>query len=825
MFDLLWRDALFSLRALARRLPTTAVTLLTIALGIGATTAIFAVVHAVLIRPLPYPEPDALVGVWHAGTVQGAPLDLGFSASMYLTYRAESRAFERFGIWSSNAASVTGIGDPEEVSALSVSSEFLPALGVRPALGRWFSESEHEPGTAETIILTYGYWQTRLGADPNVIGRTITVDARPREVIGVLPQRFSFTQRFTFVSSPPAFLLPHRFDPNALPPHTAFNYQGVARLKAGVTIDEANADVARLLSIWVDTYGINRAFMENARIGPNVHALKSDVIGDVGNLLWVLMGTVGVVLLIACANVANLLLVRAAGRGQELAIRAALGAGRLRIARELLVESVLLGLLGGALGLGIAYGGLRLLLALASASLPRIAEVTLDPAVLAFAFAVSLVSGVLFGLIPVAKYAGSNLASPLRGGRSGTRSRERRLSQNALVVTQVALALVILVGSGLMLRSFQMLLEVEPGFSDPAHLQLARIAIPSVQAEPQEVIEIQKAMLGRVLGVPGVDSVAFASAMPIESELMGTNAVWIEGQEVPGQLPPLRRSKYATPGLLATQGTPLIAGRDFTWTDVDEQRRVVIVSERVARETWGGPLEALGKRARFGPAEPWEEVVGVAADVHDEGAHRPATATFYRRAGVYADGAAAPSIQRAVTFAIRSDRAGTESFLAEVRDAVWSVNANVPVAQARTLQDGLAQSMARTSFTLVMLGIAGSIALALGVVGIYGVISYTVSERTREIGIRVAVGAQSRDVAAMFLRHAFTLTLVGVVVGLAGAAALARMMSSLLFGIGALDPTAYGAVVLLLVTACMLGSYLSARRALAVDAAEALRAE
>ena len=602
MLDLLWRDALFSLRALARRLPMTAVTLLTIALGIGATTAIFAVVYAVLIRPLPYQEPDALVGVWHSSSgVRGGSLNLGFSASMYLTYRAENRAFERFGIWSSNAASVTGIGDPEEVSALSVTADFLPALGVRPAIGRWFSEPDHEPGTAETVILTYGYWQTRLGRDPNVVGRTFTVDGRPREVIGVMPQGFSFTQRFTFASAPPAFLLPHRFDPDALPPHVSFNYQGIARLKAGVTIEQANADVARLLSIWVDRYGIDRAIMENAGIGPDIHTLKSDVVGDVGNMLWVLMGTVGVVLLIACANVANLLLVRAAGRGQELAIRAALGAGRLRIARELLVESVMLGVFGGVFGLGIAYGGLRLLLTLQPANLPRIAEVTLDPAVLGFAFAVSLLSGVLFGLIPVAKYAGSNLASPLRGGRRGTHSLDRRLSQDTLVVTQVALALVILVGSGLMLRSFQMLLNVEPGFSDPARLQLARISIPSAEADPQEVIEIQKEMLARISNVPGVGSVAFTSAMPMQSELLNTSAVWVEGQEVPGQLPPLRRLKYGSPGLLATQGTPLIAGRDFAWTDVDEQRGAVIVSDRVARETWGGAIEARRETRPFRP--------------------------------------------------------------------------------------------------------------------------------------------------------------------------------------------------------------------------------
>ena len=301
MLEMLRRDALFSLRKLARGLPTTIVTLLTIALGIGATTAIFTVVNAVLIRPLPYPEPDALVGVWHSGVVQGAPLDLGFSASMYLTYRAENRTFEHFAVWSSDAANVTGIGDPEEVPALTVTEEFLPALGVRPALGRWFSEGDHEPRSAETVILTHGYWQTRLGADPNVVGRTITVDARPREVIGVLPQRFSFKQRFLFVNSAPAILLPHRFDPGALPSHTAFNYQGIARLRPGVTLEQASSDVARLLAIWVETYGVDRQIMENAGIGPDIHPFKSDVVGDVRNLLWVLMGTVGVVLLIACA--------------------------------------------------------------------------------------------------------------------------------------------------------------------------------------------------------------------------------------------------------------------------------------------------------------------------------------------------------------------------------------------------------------------------------------------------------------------------------------------------------------------------------------------
>jgi predicted permease len=465
------------------------------------------------------------------------------------------------------------------------------------------------------------------------------------------------------------------------------------------------------------------------------------------------------------------------------------------------------------------------LLALAPGSLPRIAEITLDPVVLAFALVVSLASGLLFGAMLIAKHARSRLSMPRSGGRGGAQSRERRLSQDALVVTQIALALVILVGSGLMLRSFQALLDVEPGFLDPAHVQLARIAIPAAQADAPEVIQLQKEMLGRIAAIPGVDSAAFASAMPMEPAYLATNAVWVEGQEVPGQLPPLRRAKHVSPGLLATQGTPLIAGRDFTWTDVDERRDVVIVSERMARETWGGPSEALGQRVRFGPAGAWEEVVGVAGNVHDEGADRPATATVYRRAGVYAEFGGGSVTQRAVSFAIRSNRANTESFVAEVREAVWSLNPNVPLAQVRTLEDVVGESMARTSFTLTMLGIAGSIALALGVVGIYGVISYTVSQRTREIGIRVAIGARNRDVAALFLRHAFVLTLVGIGVGLAGAAALAKMMSSLLFGVGALDSVTFGSVVPFLLAACMLASYLSARRALSVDPAEALRAE
>jgi putative ABC transport system permease protein len=822
LIENLWRDASFSLRTMLRRPAATAITLLTIALGIGATTAIFSIVNAVLFRPLPYPEPQTLVGVWHASAAPGRELDnLALSASMYLTYRDENRTFESFGVWNSGAASVTGLGDPEEVSTLRVTSEVLPALRVQPILGRWFSAVDDSPEGAETVILTHDYWQRRLGGDPQVVGQMINVDSRPREVIGVMPQGFRF------LHLAPAVILPQRFDRSALPPNTSFNYQGLARLKAGITAEEAGADIARMLPIWVETFGIDRLMVDNARLGPSLRALKLDVVGDVGSALWVLMGTVGVVLLIACANVANLLLVKATGRRQELAVRAALGAGRKRIARELLVESVLLGLIGGVLGLGAAQGALRLLVALAPGNLPRLAEVSLDPVVLGFALFVSLSSGLLFGVIPVMKHARAGIATPLRGGRSGGHTRERQLSQSTLVVAQVALALVVLVASGLMLRSFQQLASVDPGFAEPEDLQTFRVAIPAAEAaEPERVIRMQNDILDLLAAIPGVTSAAFTSAMPMETDFLAGNGVWIEGQTQPGDIPPLHRAKSTSPGLLATQGTPLIVGRDFTWTDIYEERDVVLVSARMARETWGDAIGALGKNVRLGPTGPWLEVIGVAADVHDEGVHLPASSTLYRRAGVQRVGERAErATPRAVTFAIRSDRAATESFLAEVREAVWSVSRNLPLAQLRTLADVQRGSLARTSFTLAMLGIAGSMALLLGVIGIYGVVSYTVSQRSREVGVRVAVGAQSRDVTGLFVRQGLVLACIGVAIGLGAAAGLARLMSALLFGVSALDWATYAAAAAVLLLACALASYLPARRAATIDPMETLRAE
>jgi putative ABC transport system permease protein len=589
--------------------------------------------------------------------------------------------------------------------------------------------------------------------------------------------------------------------------------------------------VGRMLGIWLKAWptppGFDHALFENARFAPKIQPLKEEVVGDVGTVLWVLMGTIGLVLLIACANVANLLLVRAEGRQQELAIRAALGAGWGRIAREMLFESLTLGIMGGLLGLGLAYTAVRILIAKGPTTLPRLTEIGIDPLVLVFTLGVSLFAGLLFGIIPVLKYAGPRLATALRaGGRSLSSSRERHRARNTLVVVQVALALVLLIGSGLMIRTFEALRNVQPGFTHPEELQLLRISVPEAQVkEPDQVMRMENAMLDKLAAIPGVTSVAFASSAPLEG--FNSNDVLFAEDKVyaVGQIPPIRRYRFVAPGFFRTTGNPLIAGRDFTWTDLYEKRHVSIVSENLAREMWGDPRAALGKRIREGAADPWREIVGVVGDLYDDGAQKkpPAFAywpilmdVFYGPVGV---------VQRSGVLIIRTKRAATEGFLTEARQAIWSVNSNLPVFLVRTVQDLYDQSMARTSFTLVLLAIAGAMALILGIVGIYGVITYAVTQRTREIGIRMALGAQSSGLRQMFVRQGLLLAGIGAVIGLGAAAGLTRLMSSLLFGVAALDPLTYAGVAAILVAAAAVASYLPARRATRIDPLEALRAE
>jgi predicted permease len=814
-----------------RKAPGFAVTiLLTLAIGIGANTAVFSVINRVLLRPLPYPDSGRLVALWlnapGAGGLASFSSGLQLSPSMYFTFREHNRAFQSIGIWAPAAASVTGIARPEEVHTTLVSGGVLETLDVPPVAGRWFSAADQDPRGSKTVMLSYGYWLRRFGGDPAVIGRVIQVDAEPRTIVGVMPRAFRIADRDF------ELLLPLALDPihEKLAP---FGYNGIARLKPGVSLAQADADIARLIPVWMDSWtngpGTNPHFYERWFITPNFRSLKQQVIGNVAGVLWIVMATVGLVMLIACANIANLLLVRAESRQQELSIRAALGAGRARIARELLVESVALGLTGGLLAIAVAWAGLRFLVAVGPANLPRLAEITLDVRSLAFTFLLAAFSGLFFGAIPAWRYARSRLSLTLgSAGRTASGSRARHRSRNILVIAQTAMAIVLLISALLMIRTFAALRDVDPGFSEPAHVQTVSIWIPDqLITSPLLVTRTQNAIVDRIAAIPGVTSVGFAGAVPMDNNDPNWDEIGVEGKVYPGNEPPLRLFNYVSPGFFHAIGTRLVAGRDFTWDDLYGLHNYVIVSEGFARDGWGSAPAAIGKRVRQFSSMPWQEVIGVVQDVRQHGVDEVAPPTVYWAAMLSDPYTRVPVIDapRAVTFAIRSSRAGTQELIAQIQHAVWSVNGNLPLAQVRTMADLYSQSLARTSFTLAMLAIAGSMALALSIIGIYGVISYSVSQRTREIGIRLALGAQRSSLSWMFVRSALILTAVGMAIGLAAATALTQSMRSLLFGITPLDPLTYGTVPVVLAAAALLASYLPARRAAAVDPVETLRAD
>jgi len=821
--ELFTQEVRFSLRMFRKNPGFAAVAVLTLGLGIGATTAVFSVLNGVLIRPLSYPEPDTLIGVWHSAQFQAmTSRNVRLSSTMYLTYREHNRTFEEIGLWRSSSATVTGVGDPEQVRTVVATHETLPAIGVRPSLGRWFSQADDTPGTPETVMLMHGYWQRRFGGDAGIVGRVVTIDARPREVIGIMPRTFRF------LNAEADIILPQRFEPAELLPNDVHAYIGIARLKPGVSLAQASADVARMLPLWIAERGTSTTTLIAARFGPALRPVKQDVVGDVGRVLWVLMGTISIVLLIACANVANLLLVRAEGRRQELTIRAALGAGWRHIARHVLTESLVLSIAGGALGLGLAYAGLQLLIAIAPANLPRLTEISIDGRVLVFTSAVSIASALLFGLIPVMKFATPRRGLAL-GALSGSRhvgdSPTRQRTQHTLLVVQVGLAVVLLVASGLMIRTFQAMRNIQPGFAAPSQVQTMRLSIsPTEIADPTRVVQMQQDILNGLATLPGVTSVAFASALPMESEFENNMAITAEGETVTEGIPPMRRTKSVTPGYFHTLGIPLMAGHDFTWTDVNERRPVVIVSQNLARELWGSSSSAIGKRVRIGRVGPWNDVIGVAGDVYDSGVDQAPPATVYFRAGV-SGRAAQTFVAREVTFAIRSPRTGSNGLINQLGQAVWSVNSGLPLARVQTLEDVYNQSMVRTSFTLVMLAIAGSMALALGMIGIYGVISYAVSRRRREIGVRLALGAARTGILRQFLGQTVRVSAVACLCGLVLSLALTRLMTGLLYGVSATDATTMVVVVVVVLIVAMLAALIPATRAAFIQPMRTLREE
>ena len=801
----------------------TIVTLITIGVGVGANTAIFSVINGILLKPLPYHDPERLVSVLQSAPGLNLP-EMSLAPSDYFTFRDENGTFAQFGMWQGDNVTVIGMSGPEQLPGIDVTEGTLNALGIQPALGRLFTASDDSPESPETVMLSYGYWQRRFGGDRSAIGQQIRVDGKSKQIIGVLPQNFRFLE------TKPDVIQPFRFNRSKTKLGN-FSYQGIARLKPGVTLAQANADVARMIPLVNTRFpappGFSAKIFEEVRILPNVRPLKHDVVGDLGKVLWLLMGSIGVVLLIACANVANLLLVRTEARQQELAIRAALGAGAREVAREILTESVVLGVLGGAVGLALAYWALQLLVKIAPSRLPRLDSINIDPLAMLFTLVISLLAGILFGLIPVVKYASPSVMPTLRaGGRTLSQSREAQRVRNALVVLQTALAVVLLIGSGLMIRTFQTLRHVQPGFGNPAKLQTLRVYVPEAQVkEPERVIAMFQEIQRKLSALPGVGSAAFANSVPTDSNNT-TDLLYAEDRTYrEGQLPPLRRFKFVAPGFFETMGIPLVAGRDYTWADIKERRPVIMISENLARELWHDPRGALGKRIREGMKDDWREIIGVTGDVRVDGPDRKAPMIVYwpvLMSNFWGDPTFA---QRGVVFVVRSDRAGSESFLKEAREAVWSVNREVPLARIRTMEDIYRGSMARSSFTLVMLAIAGAMALLLGIVGIYGVISYSVLQRTREIGIRIALGAPRTTLQAMIVRHGLLVAGIGVVLGLAAAAGLTRFLVSLLFEISPVDPLTYAAVSAVLLAAAAAASYIPAHKASSINPVEALRAE
>ncbi len=811
-----------TLRGIARTPMFAATTVLTLGLAIGANTAIFSVIESILLKPLPFPRQDRLVAVMQTAPGVGIK-DLNTSPGDFFTYREESSTFADIGLWRGGSETVTGIGDPERVVTIAVTAHLLPILGVQPALGRAFTEQDDMPAAPDQVLLSYGYWQRKFGGDRAVLGQRINAGGVAREIIGVLPRSF------WMLDEKPDLVFALKLD-RAKATMGGFNFRAIALLKPGVTVAQANADVARMIPLERNKFpvfpGMTLKMFDDARFAPNVRLLKQDAVGDIGKTLWVLMTAVGLLLVIACANVGNLMLVRAEGRQQELAVRAALGAGWAQITRELLVECVTLSVIGGALGLALADAALRLVVAHPPIHLPRLEQLSIDASVLLFTFSISLLAGILFSLIPSIRYRSPNLASTLRaGGRTSSQGRERRHARNVLVVVQVALALVLLIGSGLMIRTFQAMRRVQPGFITTNTVQTARLMIARVQGpSPEQMALMDHAIIDRLAAISGVQSVSMVWGLPMTGDKSQDIIVPEDHPYQEGRLPPLRRFVSVMPGYFQTIGIPLVAGRDVSWTDIQQIRPVSLVSENFAREYWGTPAAALGKRLHDPAGARSTEIIGVVGDVRADGVDRPAPSFVYWPL-LSRDDKGRPDITYSASIAVRSDRTGSQSFINEVRSAIWAVNPNLPITDVRSIGDIYGQSMARTSFTLVLLGLAGVMALLLGVVGIYAVISYSVSQRTREMGIRIALGATQSELKLMFVRHGLLLGAIGVAAGLAAAVGLARLTAAMLFEISPLDPATYGAVSLVLLAAVVLASYLPTSKVVRVDPVVALRAE
>jgi predicted permease len=807
----IWNDLRYSCRTLLREPGFTAVALLTVALGIGANTAIFSIVNGVLLRPLPYAEPERLVALREVlpAFAQSYPT-LPASAWHFTQWQQRATSFERLAAIDPGSMTLTGSGEPEHVDSMRASASLFDMLGVRPALGRAFVPGEDQQGKERVAVLSDSLWRRRFHADPAILGRTIQLESQPFTVVGVLPRWFQFPSlRVLEVgkinAAAPEVFVPLAFDKEELGELMGrFNYNVIGRLKRGIGPERATAELNVIATQLVKASG------EKVELRAKVAPLLDSMVGGSRRGLLVLLGAVGSVLLIVCVNLANLLLARAERQGRESAIRTALGASRGRLLGQALVPALLIAVVGGLLGIALAAGGLGALVKSAPADIPRLEEVRLDARVLFFALAITTITGLLFGLAPAWRVARTDPQAALKaGGRTATGAAGGLRLRGALVAAEVGLSAVLLVTAALLMSSFFRVMRVEKGFRAPTVLS-AEIQIPWAKYhEKEQRSQFHQRMLAQLAGQPGVLSSAVVTALPLQGE------IWIDMVSVPGDPrgdwdKPTANVRFMSQDYFRTMGIPLRAGRTFN--DNDRKRDIVIVSERLAQTLWPGQ-DPLGRQIMDGGTK--REVIGVAGDVRVE-AHRPPVAMVYRPYWEWAP--------RRVLLVARS--AGDPRLVAPaMRAAVRSVDGDVPLTQVRTMQEVLAESVAQRRFQMLLAAVFGATALLLASLGIYGVVSYSVARRTNEMGIRMALGARAGNVYGMVLRQAMTPVVLGLVAGAAGALAAGSVLASLLYEVSPRDPATLAGVALLLAAVGFAACFLPARRATRVDPLEALRYE
>jgi len=810
--ETLLQDLHYGLRMLAKSPGFTAVAIIALTLGIGANSAIFSVVNSVLLRSLPYQNADQLVMIW--GKLPGHGVDqMGASAPEFMDYREQTQAFEHIAAYYSTSFNLTGGAEPERITATLVSASLFPALGVRPALGRDFLPEEDQHGRGQVAILSHGLWQRRFGSDPAIIGQALTLNGQPYAVIGIMPAGFQFLNPETELWVPVAFT-PHQLSEDERGSHWL---NVLARLKPGVTLQQARTEMDAIARRIQQQHRKN--YSDESGWGVIVEPLHETVVGNVRSSLLILLGVVGFVLLIACANVANLLLARASVRQKEIAIRAALGANRFRLIRQMLTESILLSLIGASLGILLTLWANDLLVALKPQNLPRLAEVGIDSRVLWFTFAVSLLTGALFGLAPALQTSKPNLNESLKEGGRTTGSVGRHRLRSILVISEVALALVLLIGAGLMIKSLYRLQQFSPGFN-PANVLTMRLSLPqSKYSQPHHQRAFFESLLKRVETLPGVQSASAVNSLPL-SRTGNRRNFSIEGR---GDMKLNVEFRMASPDYFRSMGIPLMKGRFFTERDREGAPGVVIVNESLAR-IFFPEEDPLGKRIKVGSLRgpfPWLSIVGVVGDVKHDGLDAEAPPEMYVS---YLQ----PLLQNfgiPPMFLVVRSADDPLNLIAAVQSEVLALDKNQPVYRVATMDQLVSSSMAERRFQMILFGIFAAIALLLAAIGIYGVISTTVAQRTHEIGIRVALGARSSDVMRLVVGQGMALALIGVAAGLAGALALTRLMSMLLFGVSTTDPATYASIAMLLMIVALLACYIPARRATKVDPMVALRYE